>query len=247
MSAIQLNEGAKTLLIKDLWVRAGDMGILSGISLELLGGEAVAIVGESGAGKTVLARAIVGMLPKGIEIVQGTIDTELITGCRPAFTMVPQSASASLPPLMTVGRLLDAVAEWNGISDKEERARLSRNLFELVSLEEAEVRGLRPHQLSGGMAQRVAFAAALATCPNGLVLDEPTSSLDPILRDELISLIGNLRKNRDFTLLVITHDPGFAAATCDRYVLLKSGCFIADSTCETPSEQHKEYVERWFG
>ncbi|MFC1749158.1 dipeptide/oligopeptide/nickel ABC transporter ATP-binding protein [Pseudomonadota bacterium] len=250
MSATQLNERATTLLVKDLRVsariNAGEKEILSGISLELFGGEAVAIVGESGAGKTMLARAIVGILPKGIEITRGTIDAERTTGHRAAFTMVPQNPKASLPPLMTVGKLLDAVAKWNGISDKEERTKLSSNLFELVSLKESEVCGLRPHQLSGGMAQRVAFAAALATRPSGLVLDEPTSSLDPILRDELINLIIDLRKNSDFTLLAITHDPGFSAAICDRYLLLKSGRIITSSTFETTPEQHNEYVERWF-
>lgn len=220
--------------------------MLRRVSLSLAKGDALAILGESGAGKTLLARAIVGALPEGVDVVGGDIATESGETGQQAFTMVPQIASSSLPPMLSVGEFMNKVAAWNGMRAPLDRASFCRSLLERLALSPREVWGMRPHQLSGGMAQRVAIAAALATRSSGLILDEPTASLDPLLCAELARLLNQLRQDTGLTLLVATHNMGFARATCNRYLLIKNGEKVIASEFGVKLPEQDDYVAQWL-
>ncbi|QEU92589.1 ABC transporter ATP-binding protein [Streptomyces kanamyceticus] len=218
-----------TLLdIKDLTVRIPGAArpVLDSVSLHVAPGEVVGLVGESGSGKSTTAKAAIGLLPSGATAtgsVRFSSDTDVLalTGERlrahraGPVAMVHQDPRAALNPVRRIGDFLQERGA--------DRAR-AVELLEAVGLSSPARRlRQRPHELSGGMLQRVVIAGALAAEPRLLLADEATSALDVTTQAEILALLRTLRADRDLGLLLITHDLHLAAAYCDRVYVMYAG------------------------
>ncbi|GAA4332304.1 dipeptide/oligopeptide/nickel ABC transporter permease/ATP-binding protein [Variovorax defluvii] len=234
---------ADTLLrIEHLTVRLqgpqGDAELLSDVSLHLRRGEVLGLVGESGCGKSITAAAIIGLLPPAARVSGGSVrlgETELV-GMDEALArrvrgrrigMVFQDAVAALSPVHTVGRqLIDAVRAHGGLDARQARAR-AIELLEMVGVPDAQRRmDDYPHQFSGGMAQRVVIAGALACDPELLIADEPTTALDVTIQAQVLDLLMELRERLGMSILLITHDLGVVADACDRVAVMYAGQMV---------------------
>ncbi len=216
----------------------GDAELLSDVSLHLRRGEVLGLVGESGCGKSITAAAIIGLLPPGGRVAAGSVrlgKTELVgmdeTLARQVrgrrIGMVFQDASAALSPVHTVGRqLVDAVRAHSPLDARQARARAIA-LLELVGVPDAQRRlDDYPHQFSGGMAQRVVIAGALACEPELLIADEPTTALDVTIQAQVLDLLMDLRQRLGMSILLITHDLGVVADACDRVAVMYAGQMV---------------------
>jgi len=243
-------DGDGLLVIEHLTVSVGDARLLTDVSLTVRAGEAVGIVGESGCGKTMTARAVLGLLPPGGRITAGSVrfdGQELtalterqLTRVRGAgIALVSQDAISSLDPTYTVGsQLCEVIRHQTGVARQAARVRAAE-LLATVRLPEPEaVLRLRPHQLSGGMAQRVGIAIALAASPRVLIADEPTTALDVTVQQEVLELLANLRRRLGMALVLITHDWGVLAEVCEHAVVMYAGEIVEeaaiDRLCLTP-------------
>ena len=234
---------ADTLLeVRGLTVRAGMGGseaeLLSQVSLHVRRGEVLGLVGESGCGKSMTASAILGLLPRGAHIASGSVrlaGTELVNLPEAALRhirgkrigMVFQDANAALSPVHTIGtQLEDIVRAHQPMSRAQARAR-AIELLDLVGVPDP-ARRLQdyPHQFSGGMAQRVVIAGALACNPELLIADEPTTALDVTIQAQVLDLLAELRQRLGMSVLLITHDLGVVADTCDRVAVMYAGQIV---------------------
>ncbi len=208
------------------------------VSFEVKAGEAVGVVGESGCGKTLTALAVVGLLPPGTRLAGGQCwfdgERRLSPGQgkrTPGIGYVAQDPAVSLDPCFTVG---SAIAEVVRAHSHLRRSAARSHALELMAsvriAAPAEVARLYPHQLSGGLAQRVQIAMALASEPRLLVADEPTTALDVTIQAEVLDLLRALRAERKMALLLITHDWGVVAGTCDRAVVMYAGQVVEEGT-----------------
>ncbi|GAB2570877.1 ABC transporter ATP-binding protein [Microlunatus antarcticus] len=209
--------------------------ILKGVDVAFRRGALTAVVGETGSGKTMLALSIVGLTPATFERTGGSIhlngtdlggyDEAAFRGVRGrTVAMVFQDSRSALNPVFTVGRqLVDVVRLHQGLGKAAARTR-AVELLEQMRVPEPE-RRLRqyPHELSGGTAQRVQLAIALACEPELLLLDEPTTGLDLTVQAEVLELIVEMIKGGRLSALLITHDMGVVAQTCDDVVVLRHG------------------------
>ncbi|VTU40085.1 Stage 0 sporulation protein KD [Variovorax sp. PBS-H4] len=216
----------------------GDAELLSDVSLHLRRGEVLGLVGESGCGKSITAAAIIGLLPPAARVAAGSVrlgDTELV-GMDEALAreirgrrigMVFQDAGAALSPVHTIGRqLADAVRAHRRLDARQARAR-AIELLEMVGVPDAHRRlDDYPHQFSGGMAQRVVIAGALACEPELLIADEPTTALDVTIQAQVLDLLMDLRKRLGMSILLITHDLGVVADACDRVAVMYAGQMV---------------------
>ena len=211
---------------------------VAGISYELQRGETLAIVGESGSGKSSAALALVGLLPEetvkmsgsvnfdGHELV-GATDRLLSTIRGRRIGVVFQDPLSSLNPVLSVGRQVTEVLEVHlGMTPKAAKLRATE-LLDIVGLPDAAaVRQQYPHQLSGGMRQRVMLAAALACQPSLLIADEPTTALDVTIEAQILSLLRSLRAEFGMAILLISHDIGVVAGIADRLAVMYAGRFV---------------------
>ncbi|MBI1774090.1 MAG: ATP-binding cassette domain-containing protein [Proteobacteria bacterium] len=204
---------------------------VNGVSLTVLEGETLAVVGESGCGKTTLGRAIVGLLPlasgrirfRGLDLAAAS--RAQLKAARRAVQMVFQDPFSSLDPRMTVA---DIIAEPLVIhrmgSVPEHRAR-ARQLIELVGLP-VDSLGLYPHQFSGGQRQRIAIARALGPMPDLIIADEPLSSLDVSVQSQILNLLADLRDREHLSYLLISHDLGVVHHLADRVAIMYLGHLV---------------------
>jgi peptide/nickel transport system ATP-binding protein len=213
---------------------SGPVSAVDGVDLTLLPGEIVGIVGESGCGKSVTAMSLAGLLPRsamvgGSVLLQGK---ELI-GASPRdlraargkeIAYIFQEPMSSLNPVLTVGRqIVEVLQVHEGLSRKAARAR-AVELLTLVGIPSAAERvSSYPHQLSGGMRQRVMIAMAVACEPKVLVADEPTTALDVTVQAGILDVLRELRDRLGTSILVITHDLGVIADIADRVVVMYAG------------------------
>ncbi|UBU15581.1 ABC transporter ATP-binding protein [Nonomuraea gerenzanensis] len=223
------------LSVNGLTVRQPASGrtLLSGVSFEAAPGESVAIVGESGSGKSLTVRALLGLLPAGLES-SGEIhlgghrvdgDPRTMRRLRGGtVSLLMQDPFTLLNPLRKAGRQIA-----DGLPAGADRAAEVTRLLAEVGLG-AEVAGRYPFQLSGGMRQRVGLAAALAAGPRILVADEPTTALDATTQREVLALIRRVQRARDMTFLLITHDLRVAFSMCDRIVVMYAGRVVEIGT-----------------
>lgn len=209
--------------------------LLEGISFEVRAGEAVGVVGESGAGKTTLVEALVGLAAPGARI-GGSVrfeGRELVGLAAAALRslrgsrigVLLQEAAEALHPQLSVGRQLDEALRAHGRLTRRERVARASALLAELGLGEWAL-GRYPHQLSGGQRQRVALAQALAHGPALLIADEPTAGLDPTLARGLIALLAQLRARSKMALLVVTHDPALVSGLLDRALVLYAGRLV---------------------
>ncbi|MBI0318296.1 ABC transporter ATP-binding protein, partial [Streptomyces javensis] len=231
--------GSLLLRVDDLHVeiagRDRTVHALDGVSLDLAPGEALGIVGESGCGKTMTALSVLGLLPGGGRITGGSIDfggTDLATATEPVLRgvrgnsigMVFQDPLTSLNPTMTIGaQVAEPLLLHKGLG-KAEAWQRAEEMLRLVGLPTPGER-LRnyPHQLSGGMRQRVAIAMALICEPELLIADEPTTALDVTTQAQILELIDDLRSRLGMAMILVTHDLGVIARRVDRVAVMYAG------------------------
>lgn len=229
---------APVLTVEDLSVSfpapGGTVEAVRGVSFELGRGEVLGIVGESGSGKSVSCRAILGLLPPSARVAGRVLhgDRNLVTlspeemqrvrGRR--ISMIFQNPSSHLDPLMTIGaHVAEPLRRHFGLGRAEAWARVIE-LLEAVKIRDAPERyGAYPHQLSGGMKQRVLIASALACEPEILLADEPTTALDVTVQARILELLRDLNRARGLSTILVSHDLGVIAEICDRVVVMRHG------------------------
>jgi oligopeptide/dipeptide ABC transporter ATP-binding protein len=220
---------------------AGIARAVDGVSFDVEAGESVAIVGESGAGKSVLAASIMGLVPPPGLVTGGTIRFEGrdlaslgaaamrdLRGRR--IAMIPQEPSTAFDPLRRVGDQVAEVARAHGERSRAVAARRAVTMLERVGLSDPERSARRyPHELSGGMRQRVLIAMALLLEPALVLADEPTTALDATVRAGILDLLRRLQRESGTSLLLITHDLAVVEATCARALVMYAGQIVEDA------------------
>jgi peptide/nickel transport system ATP-binding protein len=212
--------------------------ILRNVSLDLKAGETLGLVGESGAGKSTIAKALLGVLPRTVRITQGEIlfegqnlrtlprrETRAIFG--DAIALVPQDPMTALNPGRRIeAQVTDGLRLRRGMNAREARKRALELLAEVHIRDPERVLRAYPHQLSGGMRQRVLIAAAFALEPKIIVADEPTTALDVTVQKQILRLMRQMQEAHGTAVIFVTHDLGVVAQICDRVTLLFAGAVI---------------------
>jgi ABC-type dipeptide/oligopeptide/nickel transport system ATPase component len=222
---------------------AGPAGpIVHGISLLVAPGEALGIVGESGSGKSLTCRAVLGILPRAVRVTEGSAhfgDTDLfgldaagwqrVRGRR--IAAVFQDPGSYLNPSIAVGaQLAEVLRVQLGMGRREAKRDAVRRLDELGIRDPEFVAKQYPHELSGGMLQRVMIAIAISTDPELLIADEATTALDVTVQAEVLDLLATLRAERGLSLVLVSHDLAVVAQVCDRVMVMREGVVVEEGT-----------------
>lgn len=245
----------KVLSVRDLSISfqtsSGEINAIRGVELDLYKGETIAIVGESGSGKSVTMKAVMGILSSNSKVNSGTINftsyknnekhefdilklskkelRKTINGKR--IAMVFQDPMTSLNPTMTIGAQIMEGMIWHYKNPKKEAYEKAIELLNIVRINEAEKRMKNyPHQLSGGMRQRVVIAIALACNPELLICDEPTTALDVTIQAKILELIKDIQKKMGISVIYITHDLGVVAKVADYVAVMYAGKIVEKGT-----------------
>lgn len=215
--------------------RAGRREVVHGVDVSVGEGEVVALVGESGSGKSTTAHALIGLLPEGGRVDGGSISIggvditgwsqKRLRAVRGAQVgLVPQDPVSSLDPVRPVGVQVGEILRLHGVRDAATRRGRVLELLDRVGLDDPALRARQhPHELSGGMRQRVLIATAIALRPRLIIADEPTSALDATVQRRILDLIDDLRREEGTSVLLVTHDLGVAADRAQRIVVLNHG------------------------
>jgi oligopeptide/dipeptide ABC transporter ATP-binding protein len=226
------------------WTSRGIVHAVNGITFDVRPGETLGLVGESGCGKSVTALATMGLLPRAARIPTGSIKLEgkeLVglseRGWRRVrgneIAMIFQDPMTSLNPVLTVGAQIRESIEEHLDLDRKAATKRAIELLEQVGIPSAGDRlKSYPHQFSGGMRQRVMIAMALACEPKLLIADEPTTALDVTIQAQILDLLRDLVAERDTALVLITHDLGVVAGTCERVQVMYAGTLVETGTAE---------------
>ncbi len=251
-------EREKVLTVRDLSITfsttAGPVHAIRGVNLDLYRGETLAIVGESGSGKSVTVKAAMGILAKNGTVDSGTIEytyhhddgtpatvdilkmkkndiRKHINGKR--IAMIFQDPMTSLDPTMTIGKQIMEGMIWHYKTPKAEAYKKAVDLLKEVGITDAEERMKNyPHQLSGGMRQRVVIAIALACDPELLICDEPTTALDVTIQAKILELIQKIQRERNISVIYITHDLGVVAKVADFVNVMYAGRIVETGTID---------------
>ena len=218
-------------------VRGIDRQVLRGVSFSIAPGEAYGLVGESGCGKSTAAFAAMRYLPRNGKITNGSIffegkdivdinSDEVAKLRRSAISMVYQNPATALNPTIRIGKQIAEVFELNGVSSSDAMMMAEQALTKVQIADPARVMRRYAHQLSGGMAQRVVIAMALASNPRLLVMDEPTTGLDATVEAEVLDLVRELRRDTGTAVLFISHNLGVIRNMCDRVGVLYAGALV---------------------
>jgi dipeptide transport system ATP-binding protein len=225
-------------------LRDGNRPILRQVSLTVGVGEVHGVVGESGAGKSTIAKAILGIIPSQVKITRGSINFEgdnLLAMSANALrsvlgrdiALVPQDPSTALNPSRRIeAQLTDGLRLKRGLSAREARQRALALLEEVQIRDPERVLRSYPHQLSGGMRQRVLIAAAFGLEPKLVIADEPTTALDVTVQKQILRLIRLLQERHGTSVLFVSHDLGVVAKICDRLTVLYMGRAMEQGTAE---------------
>ncbi|HET7413058.1 MAG TPA: ABC transporter ATP-binding protein [Pararhizobium sp.] len=235
----------------------GPRPVVSDLSFQLRRGETLALAGESGSGKSMTSLAIMGLLPRpAAKIANGSVrlgDVDLarlsesrmrrIRGNR--IAMIFQEPMTSLNPVLTIGRqLIEAIEAHEPVGRSEARKRAIAAL-DAVRIPEAEQRLAQyPHELSGGMRQRIMIAMALALKPDVLIADEPTTALDVTVQAQILQLLKDLQSELGTAIILITHDMGVVAETADRVVILREGRLVEENDIRELFREPREAYTR---
>jgi len=239
------NNNSNILEIKNLktyfYTEAGAVKAVDSVNLVVRRGEVLGLVGESGCGKSVTSLSIMRLISQPGRIVAGEIifDNEdllklpekkmvAIRGNR--MSMIFQQPQSSLNPVFRIGNQLSEAIVLHQDVSKEEAHERTIELLRMVGIPEPESRARAyPHELSGGMAQRVMIAMALACVPELLIADEPTTALDVTIQAQILDLMRNLRNKMDTAIILITHDLGVVAEMCDRVNVMYAGRIVEEA------------------
>ncbi|WP_367568429.1 ABC transporter ATP-binding protein [Lacrimispora sp.] len=252
------------LEVKDLVIHYetddGVVKALNGVNLHIGAGETLGLVGETGAGKTTLAKGIMRLIPNppgkilGGEVLFGGQDIlklsaagmENIRGRE--ISMIFQDPMTSLNPVLTVGeQIMEVIEIHNPELSKAEARKWAENMLERVGIP-AERFGEYPHQFSGGMKQRVVIAIALACNPKLLIADEPTTALDVTIQAQVLEMIYKLKSENNTSMILITHDLGVVAQNCDYVAIIYAGEVVEYGTLMDIYKDTKHpYTEGLFG
>jgi oligopeptide/dipeptide ABC transporter ATP-binding protein len=249
------------LQVEDLHIAIDPHGknieAVTGVSFSIAQGEMVGLVGESGSGKTLTGLAVMGLLPRGVARVAGKITVEgrvvgegkssdVYAGRREDLGMIFQNPMTSLNPAHRVGdQIAEAVRRHStGVSKKAAFAE-AVELLRLVEIRDPEgVAKKYPHQLSGGMRQRVVIAIAVACKPQVLIADEPTTALDVTVQASVMELIDRLRKELNLGVLFISHDLALVSGRCERVLVMYAGELVEHGAAQSVlTEAHHPYVD----
>ena len=251
------------LNVKDLVIHyETDDGVaeaVRGIDLKIGEGMAVGLVGETGAGKTTLAKGIIGLIPdppgkikqgeiifEGQDLIKAT-EAEMRKIRGQHISMIFQDPMTSLNPVMTVGDQIAEVVKSHNDFTKEQVKQRVDEMFQLVGIP-PERSAEYPHQFSGGMRQRVVIAMALACNPKLLIADEPTTALDVTIQAQVLEMIKNLKEKFNTALLLITHDLGIVAHNCDYVAIIYAGQVVEYGTIQDIFRDFRHpYTEDLFG
>ena len=250
----------KLLEIKDerlsFFTPAGEVKALNGVSFSMEEGEVLGIVGESGSGKSVTAYSIMGLTAYPGKLIGGTIrfnghqvdqmtEKEFRKMRGNEVSIIFQDPMTSLNPVYTIGNQIVEVIRLHTDKTPEQAKDRARELLELVGINEPEKRLKQyPHELSGGMRQRVMIAIALACEPKLLIADEPTTALDVTIQAQILELMQELRKKLGMSIIMITHDLGVVASMCERIAVMYAGHIVEyGTTDEIFYEPSHEYTK----
>src|SRR5262245_61918711 len=238
-------------LCTQFWTRAGLVRAVDGVSFYLDRGELLGLVGESGCGKSMTALSIMRLIAAPGKIAEGEIlfegrdllklsNREMRDVRGNDIAMIFQDPMTSLNPVFTVGeQIAEALRLHRNLSRKDARAAAVAAMRE-VAIPDPELRADDyPHQLSGGMRQRVMIAMALACDPKLLIADEPTTALDVTIQAQILELLNHLRQTRDLAVLLITHDLGVVAEVADRVCVMYTGKIVEESGVDEIFEKPK--------
>ncbi|WP_121660743.1 ABC transporter ATP-binding protein [Metabacillus litoralis] len=236
------------LEIKDLEVRFKKdrkyVSTINGVSFNVMPGETVGIVGESGCGKSVTSLSVMGLLPKeysqlgensSIEfngkVINGLSDLDYQRIRGNEIAMIFQDPMSSLNPVLTIGyQMVEMIRNHTDLNKKQANAKAAE-MLEKVGIPRAnQILTEYPHQLSGGMRQRVMIAMALSCNPKLLIADEPTTALDVTIQAQILDLMRTLQKEFNTAIMLITHDLGVVAEVCDRVIVMYAGRVVEEAT-----------------
>ena len=231
-------------LVVELMTPRGVIRAVDGVSFDIAAGETVTIIGESGSGKSTTAMALLRLLPDDLAVISGSaqIDGQDVVGTRKhigdlrgrSVALIPQDPMTALNPIATVGKqMVEAIRHAHpSLSTAQARER-ALDLLRQVHLSAPERRiKSYPHELSGGMLQRVLIAMALSTEPRLIVADEPTSALDVTVQAGILDLLLEMQERTGVAILLITHDLGVARLMSDRIHVMHRGLFVEDGPVE---------------
>ncbi len=224
------------LSVRNISVSIGRLSPLDGISFDIDKGEIVGVVGESGSGKSLTAMSVMGLLPLiGGKVTSGSIhfdgiDLRMLPEAQyralrgKRIALISQNPMTSLDPIIRIGAQIDQVSQLHlGLTAEASKARSIDLMQQLRIPDAATIYSNYPHQLSGGMKQRIVIAMALAADPDLIIADEPTTALDVTIQAQIIQIMVELVRERGLSLMLITHDMGVVAQACDRVVVLYAG------------------------
>ena len=236
---------APVLDVKDLRIRFhsdfGDRIVTDDVSFQVREGETLGIVGESGCGKSVTSLAVMGLLPRNGTVDKGSAmfegkdllslpakELDRIRG--KDITMIFQDALASLNPVLTAGWQVTESIRRHVEPDRAKARAMALKLFEQVQIHDPEaVMKKFPHELSGGLRQRVMIAMALSCGPKLLIADEPTTALDVTIQAQIMQTIRQVKQQMNMSMILITHDIGLVAQMADRILVMYAGQFIEEA------------------
>jgi ABC-type glutathione transport system ATPase component len=242
------------LSVRDLRIAFGERRVVELERLELGAGEIVGLAGESGSGKSVTALAVLGLASTLGARVEGSVrlDGEELVGAPETrlreirgsrIAMIFQSPVSSLDPLLRVGELFERTLRLHGV-DKRDAPERAASAFREVLLS-PDLASRHPHELSGGQAQRIAIAMALALRSEVLIADEPTSALDVTVQAEILDLLRRVREERGMSVLFISHDLAVIAELCDRIAVMRLGRVVEEGpTTRVLGEPVDDYTTR---
>ena len=246
------------LEIKDLTIQYGDkLPVVENFSLSLKKGEIITIVGESGSGKSTVLSSILGLLPNGGKIISGDIiyngnsmlskslnQWRELRGTE--ITMISQDSGGTLNPIRKIGKQFVEYIQTHSKMSTKEAEEKAKDMFSKVNLPDPEIiMKSYPHQLSGGMKQRVGIAMALTFRPKIILADEPTSALDVITQAQIVKEIMDLRKKFDTSIIMVTHNLGVAAYISDKIIVMQNGKIVdAGNKNEVIENPKSEYTKK---
>lgn len=229
----------------------GEVKAVDGVTLEVPKGETIGVVGESGCGKSVMAMSVLGLVDKPGKIVCGEIlfkgqdlatknEKEMLRIRGNQISMIFQEPMTSLNPVFTIGEQIRESFRIHQKLGKKEASKKSLEMLKLVGIASPEERMSQyPFELSGGMRQRVMIAMALACVPELLIADEPTTALDVTIQAQILDLIKELQQKLGMSVIIITHDLGIVAETCDYVAVMYCGSIVEYADVETLFNQPK--------